>query len=141
MTLCKIYFTFGPSICKIHFTSGTFFKLSCLTEITDTERGVLWEHLVLDMLKVEYGEVFYWRDKNKNEVDFVIKGKDNGFIAIECKINPLKFSPKSIKEFRKLYPDGKNYCFLPQIHTGYKLNFDNLIVNFVSTVEQIINLK
>ena len=123
------------------FDTGFVTYAKRLTVITDTERGVLWEHLVLDMLKVEYGEVFYWRDKNKNEVDFVIKGKNNEFMAIECKINPSKFSPKSIKEFRKLYPIGKNYCFSPQIRTGYKLSFDNLIVNFVSTVKQIIILK
>ena len=47
------------------------------TEIRETDRGLLWEHLVLDMLHVAYGNVYYWTDKYRNEIDFIVKGQGN----------------------------------------------------------------
>ena len=121
------------------FDTGFVTYVKRLTTITDNERGILWEHLVLDMLKVGFGDVLHWRDKNKHEVDFILRGKENKVIAIECKINPSKFSPKGIIAFRKLYPQGKNYCFSPYVPNGYKLRFNNIIVEFVSSADQINN--
>lgn len=123
------------------FDTGFVTYMKRLTTITDNERGILWEHLVLDMLKVEFGEVFYWRDKNKNEVDFVLRGKDDEFIAVECKINPTKFFPKGILAFRRLYPKGRNYCFSPYVDKGYKLKFNDLVVTFVSSADKMSDVK
>jgi hypothetical protein len=38
-------------------------------EIRDDDRGLLWEHLVLDVLRASVGSegVFYWRDKSGRE--------------------------------------------------------------------------
>jgi predicted AAA+ superfamily ATPase len=55
-------------------------------------RGFLWEHLVLDMLRVWYRTVYYWTDKNKNEIDFIVKGERGELHTIECKIKPYKLS-------------------------------------------------
>lgn len=99
-------------------------------EIRETDRGVLWEHLVLDMLRVEYSTVFYWMDKENNEIDFIVKGERGEIHAIECKINPDKFSVKTIQRFREFYPKGTNYCFCPHIKQPYKLNFNGTEVLF-----------
>ncbi|RPJ76090.1 MAG: DUF4143 domain-containing protein, partial [Acidobacteria bacterium] len=44
------------------------------TAIRDEDRGPLWEHLVLDVLRARPagGAVAYWRDKTGREVDFVL---------------------------------------------------------------------
>ncbi len=44
-------------------------------EIRQEDRGLLWEHLVLDMLRSHIPEnrIFYWRDKSDREIDFVIQ--------------------------------------------------------------------
>jgi len=116
----------------------------CLSEfkITDLNKrllhgGLLWEHLVHDMLKVQFGQVFYRTDKNKNEIDFVIKGTGRSVHAFECKINPMKFSPKSLDKFREYYPEGKNFCMAPFIKTPYKLRYNKLEVKFISSVRNL----
>ena len=47
--------------------------------IRDDDRGLLWEHLVLDSLRFRFADenIFYWQDKSRREVDFVIRrGRD-----------------------------------------------------------------
>ncbi|HDO26740.1 MAG TPA: ATP-binding protein [Bacteroidetes bacterium] len=117
------------------FDTGFVTFVNGWNEIRDNERGFLWEHLVLDMLKVRYGEVFYWQNKNKNEIDFVVRGIDNSVHTFECKINPEKFDPKVLLKFREFYPDGKNYCFAPHIKKPYKSRFGSLEVEFISTAK------
>ena len=102
-------------------------------EIRETDRGLLWEHLVLDMLHANYEEILYWTEKDKSEIDFVIKGKNSLVHTVECKINPDKFSPKSLLKFRKLYPKGRNFCISPHINNPFKLKFQQLEVEFLST--------
>ena len=119
------------------FDTGFVSFVNGWNEIRDDDRGLLWEHLVLDMLSVKYSKVFYWRNKNRNEIDFVIKRYENKVDVFECKINPLRFDPNSLFIFRKFYPDGNNYCFTPHISTPYLRRFNDLEVKFISTIESI----
>jgi uncharacterized protein len=95
--------------------------------------GVLWEHLVLDILQTVFGEerVFYWRDKNDHEMDFVIAGKRGSVTAIECKINPDKFRTENLAVFRSKHPDGDNWVLSPGIKTACKHRYDKWIVHFL----------
>lgn len=45
------------------------------TRIREDDRGILWEHLVLDSLRFRHPDedIFYWRDKSGREVDFVVR--------------------------------------------------------------------
>ena len=101
-------------------------------EIRETDRGVLWEHLVLDMLHVAFRNVYYWTDKNGHEIDFIIRGTGVEIHTVECKINPDKYSPAAVKRFREHYPDGINYCYSPHIKSPYKLRLGNIEVFFRS---------
>ncbi|MDX1285713.1 MAG: DUF4143 domain-containing protein, partial [Draconibacterium sp.] len=103
--------------------------------IRETDRGILWEHLILDMLRVKYGNVFYWQDKLNNEIDFVIKGSEQEVHVFECKINPDKFSTKSLQKFRNFYPLGKNYCISPGVSKSYKLRKNNFEIEFISVIK------
>jgi hypothetical protein len=98
----------------------------------------LWEHLVLDMLCVWYRTVYYWTDKNKNEIDFIVKGERGELHTIECKINPDKYSPVAVSKFREYYPKGSNFCFCPHIKKPYKLSYGDLEVNFQSVPQSSI---
>jgi len=112
------------------FDTGFVTYVRGWTEIRETDRGLLWEHLVLDMLRVEYGSCLYWMEKGKSEIDFIVKGERGEIHAIECKMNPEKFSAKTIKRFREFYPKGNNYCFCPHIKSPYKLLFGETEVFF-----------
>jgi uncharacterized protein len=114
------------------FDTGFATHVNGWTEIRESDRGFLWEHLVLDMLLVSYGSVFYWRDKSRNEIDFIVRGQNGDLHTIECKINPDKYSPGSVLKFREYYPEGRNFCFCPHIKTPYKLSLDKIEVEFQS---------
>lgn len=45
------------------------------TRIREDDRGLLWEHLVLDSLRFRHLDenIFYWRDKAGREVDFTAR--------------------------------------------------------------------
>jgi len=90
-------------------------------DIRDEDRGVLWEHLVLDVLRTATGSegLFYWRDKSGREIDFVVRqGRDAH--VVECKINPDRFDAAAIVEFRRLYPRGQNYLACPGTGDPYE---------------------
>jgi len=98
-------------------------------DIRDEDRGLLWEHLVLDILRSGTGAegLFYWQDKSSREVDFVVhRGRD--VHAVECKINPDRFDPESLRVFRGLYPQGRNYLICPGIEEPSDRRYDNLIL-------------
>jgi len=116
------------------FDTGFVTHVNGWNEIRETDRGLLWEHLVLDMLIADKKPVKYWRDKDKTEIDFVIPDHENNILTVECKINPDKYSPKALKKFRDHYKEGRNFCFSPHIEKPYKLNFGDLEVEFRSLI-------
>ena len=94
------------------------------------DRGVLWEHLVLEQLQAHRPEqaVRYWRDKAGHEVDFVLAPRRNEVDAIECKWTPAAFEPESLRIFRSIYPKGRNYLVTPSAEPGYTKRFGALSV-------------
>lgn len=102
------------------------------TSIRDEDRGLLWEHLVLDLLRAEIPDsmLFYWQDKSGREIDFVVKRFDGSVDLIECKINPDQFNPETLKLFRLNNPAGRNYCLSPNTTQWYSGTKDGLTVQF-----------
>lgn len=116
------------------FDTGFVCFVKGWNSIRETDRGILWEHLVLDILRVKFGDVYYWQDKLKNEIDFVIKGTGDEVHVFECKINQEKFSTRSFQIFREYYPLGKNYCISPFVKVPYKLRFNNIEIDFIASI-------
>ncbi len=114
------------------FDTGFVTHVKGWTEIRESDRGLLWEHLVLDMLRIAYVSVYYWTDKAKNEIDFIVRGHGGELHTIECKINPDKYSPGAVMKFREYYPKGRNFCFCPHIKKPYRLSFGDIEINFQS---------
>lgn len=116
------------------FDTGFVTYVKGWDSIREDDRGLLWEHLVLDTLRTQFGDhnVLYWRDKSGREVDFVIKGPGQQAAAVECKINPDHFDPVSLTVFRSLYPEGENYVLSPNIKSPYQRRYGKLQVHFIS---------
>ena len=91
--------------------------------IRDDDRGLLWEHLVLDALRLRFAEddVLYWQDKARREVDFVVRRTGGRVDAVECKINPDKLNPTPVEAFRQHHPHGDNYVATPLAQQPYTL--------------------
>lgn len=71
--------------------------------------GGLWEHLILDELRVLYGseQIFYWRDKRKREIDFIVARRGQPAVAIECKWKLKSGQATHFPAFKSLYPDAR----------------------------------
>ena len=85
--------------------------------IREDDRGLLWEHLVLDELRARLDEraICYWRDKSGRELDFVVKRPEHAVDVYECKVNPDNFDPETLRVFRSQYPKGRNFVTGPWI--------------------------
>lgn len=103
--------------------------------IREEDRGLLWEHLVLDTLRAPglTFEIAYWRDKSGREIDFVIRRGGKQVDALECKINPDRFNPETLRHFRTLYPQGRNWVVSPMTDDPYDRRWGSLTANFIST--------
>ena len=103
--------------------------------IRDDDRGLLWEHLALDALRFHFADenIFYWQDKSRREVDFVIRRGRDRVDVMECKINPDKLDAKPIEVFRNLYPQGENYIVSPAAKKPYKVRRGGLVFTVCTT--------
>jgi hypothetical protein len=99
------------------------------------DRGLLWEHLVLDSLRFHYADedIYYWQDKSRREIDFVIRRGRDRVDVVECKINPDRFDGAAVEAFRALYPAGDNYVVSPAVKTPTPLRRSKLVFKAVNT--------
>ncbi len=103
--------------------------------IRDDDRGLLWEHLVLDALLMRFAEhdVLYWQDKARREIDFVIRRPEGRVDLVECKVNPDKLNPAPVAAFRKRYPDGDNYVATPLAREPYRVRRGGIVFTVCSS--------
>ncbi|OGQ36378.1 MAG: hypothetical protein A3F16_05380 [Deltaproteobacteria bacterium RIFCSPHIGHO2_12_FULL_43_9] len=96
--------------------------------------GYLWEHYVLNQLLIhtEKRRIYYWRDKQKHEVDFVYKPRTKSPIAIECKWSAKNFIPKNLIAFSKLYPHAKYVVVCNDCEKSFLRKYNNLEIEFTS---------
>lgn len=67
------------------------------------DKGQILENALFRQLieKYEVDEIKFWRTTSKNEVDFIIEGKN----AYEVKVNPHRFQKGKLKSFIETYPN------------------------------------
>lgn len=95
------------------------------------DRGVLWEHIVLEHLQATTDvPVRYWRDTSEREVDFVLAPRRDEVQAIECKWDPAAFDASALAAFRRAYPKGVNYLVTPSGDPPYTRRYGALSVRF-----------
>ena len=103
--------------------------------IRDDDRGLLWEHLVLDTLRFRHADedIHYWRDKSRREVDFVIRRGQGRVDTVECKVNPDRLDTTAIETFRGLYPEGENFIVSPAVKTPYRIRRGGRVMTVCTT--------
>jgi len=114
------------------FDTGFITHINGWNEVREEDRGLLWEHLVLDTLRTfttPYN-IMYWRDKSGREIDFIIQGKNQSVHTLDCKINPDRFNINSLKVFREQYPEGKNLVISPFLSERYVQKINGYSVVF-----------
>ena len=120
------------------FDTGLVAHVQGWDSIRESDRGLLWENLVLDELYAVSppSAVHYWRDKNRREIDFVVE-KSGGWVdTVEAKINPDALDTYALVEFRRLYPQGANYLMCPYVRQPYSMHKNNLTIEVRSTMPE-----
>lgn len=103
--------------------------------LREDDRGVLWEHLVLDALRLRHADsdIFYWQNKSNREIDFVVRRQNGDLDAVECKMNPDRVSSTAVTAFRQLYPCGENYLVVPRVGKVHAIKRGDLVFKVCST--------
>ena len=116
------------------FDTGFVCYFKSIDNLRDEDRGHLLEHLVLGELQANFepSQIFYWRNKQKLEIDFIIKpSRSKDVIAIEVKCNSSKFNPSGLSSFRSYYPKGSNFVVSLNVTKPEKLRVKGLEVTFI----------
>jgi hypothetical protein len=89
---------------KIYFYDSGLMQMLWLKGLQREIIGQVFETGIFAELAKKYGResVFYWRTKDKKEIDFILKIKDAP-IPIEVKLNFEQFNPTAIKYFNEHY--------------------------------------
>ena len=98
------------------------------------DRGPLLEHLVLNELLAHHPRetIHYWRDKQRHEVDFVVKrSRGAEVLAIECKARSDRFEPAGLLAFRRSHPEGPNWVVCLDLVEPFASRVSGLEVRFV----------
>jgi len=104
--------------------------------------GLMWEHLVLNELAavMQDGRIYYWRDKQQHEIDFIIKGGRNEVHAIECKWQSSQFDASNLKIFRKYHPKGINYVVSHDIKEPVTMEKTGMKIQYIG-IKDIIRMQ
>ncbi|MBU2575059.1 MAG: AAA family ATPase [Elusimicrobia bacterium] len=101
--------------------------------LRESDRGFLWEHLVLNEMlgALQSREINYWRDKAGHEIDFVLKKRGLPPIAIECRWKAGQFDTDSLRVFRRKYPEGENWVIASDAARPYEKSLGGFKISFM----------
>ncbi|TFG59075.1 MAG: ATP-binding protein [Spirochaetales bacterium] len=105
-----------------------------IESIRRDDYGLLWEHLVLNEIigRLQTKKVYYWRDKQGHEIDFILRASENAPLAVECKWSAEDASPSNLIIFRKLYPEGKNFIVGRDIIRPYTRDSKGILITYTN---------
>jgi len=89
---------------KIFFYDSGLVQMLWLKSLQKELIDSIFETAIFSELCKKYfpDNIFYWRTKDKKEIDFIIKTKDK-FLPVEAKINFARFNPTAVKYFNRHY--------------------------------------
>ncbi|MEK7475099.1 MAG: ATP-binding protein [Candidatus Coatesbacteria bacterium] len=107
------------------FDTGFVSYFNGWSHVTPANRGILWEHMVLNEIHavIQSRQVSYWRDKHGNEVDFVVPRHGRPPIAIECKWSAHEFNPGGMLSFARAYPGSVLAVVAQDVRRPTKVRF------------------
>lgn len=111
--------------------------------IRPDDRGILWEHMVLNQL-FAWGlskQVRYWRTKQKQEVDFVIVRRGKPPVAIEVKWKAGGSADyKNLLLFAKTYPEAELIVVAQDIDRSYTRQHSGHSIHYVGLQQLVTRL-
>jgi predicted AAA+ superfamily ATPase len=115
------------------FDTGFVSYFNAWSHLTRSNQGHLWEHLVLNELHSYFRpqQIQYWRNKQGNEIDFVLIKRGQPPIAVECKWRYRDFDISNLECFRRAYPQGENFVVASNIDKAFTKQFKNLTITFL----------
>ena len=121
------------------FDTGFASHFKGWARLHDEDRGLLWEHYVLNEYLGSTGSrrVFYWRDRRGHEIDFVFATHNRPPVAVECKWRAEGFNPRNILAFRTRYPEGANYVVNADPGHSEVRDYNGVNVRFVGLSELV----
>ena len=115
------------------FDTGFVGALRDWQRLRPDDLGSLWEHYVLNEIRSLRPRLSpqHWRDKQKHEVEFVLRGAAGSPpVTLEAKWSAEAFDPSNLRVFRRHYPDGANYVVAQDVRRRYTRNYGDLQVHF-----------
>ena len=119
------------------FDTGFICHFKGWESLREDNRGLLWEHFVLNeiLARLQGRDLYYWRDKRHHEIDFIVRKKGKGVLAIECKWSAGHFDPRGMIAFRKAYPEGRNIVISQDVDRRFQRRYGDQIVEYVPLPE------
>jgi hypothetical protein len=113
------------------------------SELRREDLGSMWEHFVLNELaaRLQTREVFYWRDKQGHELDFVLSARRRRPVAVECKWSADGFDGANLQAFRRQYPEGENVVVAQDVDRAFVRNYGGLRVRFESLPDLVTGIN
>lgn len=101
------------------------------------DRGILWEHLVLnELIATQPGiGLRYWRDKAGHELDFVIVRRGRPPLGIECKWSAADFDPGNAQVFARAYPNAEIVVVTAETGPAYRQEFAGVPIEFLALAD------
>lgn len=112
--------------------------------LRDEDRGILFEHLVLNELTghLQTPRIRYWRDKQGHEIDFVLPGRGREPpIAIECKWSAGDCDERTIRAFMRHHPKSRVYIVAQDIERSWKRSVGDTVVECVSVPQLLERIE
>ncbi len=136
----KPYTSYAPSEIvsapKVYgFDTGFVCHYKGWFDLRREDLGHLFEHIVLNEILGQFPKckIRYWRNKSKNEVDFIyLKNRHHAPTTIECKWSANNFSFKALARFRALYPEGENFVVASDVDRTFSKSSGDITVTFVN---------
>jgi uncharacterized protein len=96
---------------KVFFYDSGLMQILWLKSLSKEIIGKVFETNIFAELIKKYGQnnLYYWRTKDRKEIDFILKKKNN-ILPIEVKLNFARINFSSIKYFLKKYNLTKSLC-------------------------------
>jgi predicted AAA+ superfamily ATPase len=125
------------------FDTGFFACYKGWESIRSDDRSELWEHYVLNELCANgwRTSIHYWRDKQKREVDFVLRRRAKPNIAIECKWKADPSDVKNLLTFHSSYPDAELIVVANNIDQSFTRNIKGASIQFINLETLILHVN
>ncbi|MBI5399446.1 ATP-binding protein [Candidatus Saganbacteria bacterium] len=113
------------------------------SDLRNEDLGLLWEHFVLNEMQgnLQTRNIGYWRNKQGQEIDFILPQRSGEPIAVECKWSAKNVNFDNLQVFRANYPKGENYLVAQDIERSFSRSIGELSVKFVNLQDFIKELS